>query len=320
MAVTIKKKALTLVTLVEKVFHPDTMLEGVYTKAKTLQEAGYVLSTTPTTFTITKDGMIYSSVAVKMDTVTLAMQGKVGTTVLSIVRQKVTDLIGTAFAKAEGDKVVENALGVANMTPLQAAKDPAVKIAVLDAVYKNGGISKIEGIKVCRNLTGLTLKEAKDLTEAWMNETGGDSIVDVIHKLGKFSVEVPQFESPIVDSISLREATKLHQPVHGTTSGAVYHVIALSADVKVAVRIKESNEVAIRVEIIPPNSTEAASQIRTKLTAAGMEKKTAGHYSLHLEPEDFSMVTRSIGSTLFSTGIPFDMVSTQLESLKGVGK
>ena len=120
--------------------------------------------------------------------------------------------------------------------------------------------------------------------------------------------------------VPLKEAQKLNQPVGGTSGGSIYHVIAIGGTCVVAARIKSNNEIAIRAEItVPANSTDG-QKAKSGLRFAGLEQKPAGHFSLHLDPEDFAMVKRSIGSTLMAMSIPFWGVSTDLHVLQGVGK
>ena len=120
--------------------------------------------------------------------------------------------------------------------------------------------------------------------------------------------------------VPLKEASKLNQPVCGTSGGSIYHVIAIGKDCVVAARIRANNEIAIRAEIIPHHATTEAQKVKSGLLFAGLDKKNGGHYSLHLDPEDFAMVKRSIGSTIMAMSIPFWGVSTDLNAIQGAGK
>jgi large subunit ribosomal protein L7/L12 len=72
---------------------------------------------------------------------------------------------------AELVKVLEERFGV-SATPVMAAAPAAAGAAAaeektaFDVVLKDGGQSKIQVIKVVREITGLGLKEAKDLVDA----------------------------------------------------------------------------------------------------------------------------------------------------------
>ena len=68
---------------------------------------------------------------------------------------------------AELVKVLEERFGV-SATPVMAAAPAAAaeEKTAFDVVLKDGGQSKIQVIKVVREITGLGLKEAKDLVDA----------------------------------------------------------------------------------------------------------------------------------------------------------
>lgn len=72
---------------------------------------------------------------------------------------------------AELVKVLEERFGV-SATPVMAAAAPAAAGAVaeektsFDVILKEGGQAKIQVIKAVREITGLGLKEAKDLVDA----------------------------------------------------------------------------------------------------------------------------------------------------------
>jgi large subunit ribosomal protein L7/L12 len=71
---------------------------------------------------------------------------------------------------AELVKVLEERFGV-SATPVMAAAAPAAAATAeektaFDVILKDGGQAKIQVIKVVRELTGLGLKEAKDLVDA----------------------------------------------------------------------------------------------------------------------------------------------------------
>ena len=68
-------------------------------------------------------------------------------------------------------KALENRFGVTAATPVAAAAVPGAAAAVVeeqtefDVILTGFGTNKIQVIKVVRELTGLGLKEAKDLVE-----------------------------------------------------------------------------------------------------------------------------------------------------------
>lgn len=133
--------------------------------------------------------------------------------------------------------------------------------------------------------------------------------------VGNDGYVVTSIQTPLVD---LKKATQLHQPVKGTSNTSRYHVVALSSDIKVAVRIKNDFEIAIRAVCMHAPQSKKGKVAKKALLGAGLCKKTGGHYSLHLEPETLDMAVRSIGSTLFSID-SFPQMSGNLKILVGVG-
>jgi len=133
--------------------------------------------------------------------------------------------------------------------------------------------------------------------------------------LGKAEYSVVSQVSPVV---ALKDATQLHQSVRGTSSTSRYHVIALSSDIKVAVRIKDDFEISIRAICMHAPQSKKGQKAKLALLGAGLDKKKGGHYSLHLEPDSLDMAVRSIGSTLFSID-SFPQMSGNLKILVGLG-
>jgi hypothetical protein len=172
----------------------------------------------------------------------------------------------------------------------------SVQSQVMDVYNKEG--NKVSAIKKLRELTGISLKEAKNTVESWIPD----------------SVPVNLQASPV----PLKDAQQLNQPVCGTSGGSIYHVIAIGPSCVVAARIRQDNSVALRAEILCKGSK--ALEARSGLKFAGLDQKPAGHFSLHLEPADFGMVKRTIGSTLMAMSIPFSGVTTDLHPLHGLGK
>lgn len=338
MAVVIKKKALTITSLVTRLFDSEDMsIVDLMKKAEELEATGHSLLVSPTTFSIAAAGNanVLSYVPLKNETVALAMKKQVGHTVKVVIKGKVIDLINTSYQKFLDMNLV---ISVTNHTPV---KPTALECyyAVMQKYHANGGGNKVAAIKELRNLMGIkfvSLKEAKDQVEAWI--ASEDAAAGELPIAGEGHPETHDFTKVMEDMkltqqtvynveldlkaapVLLRSATKLNQPVCGTSGGSIYHVIAIGADCVVAARIRANNEIAIRAEILAhPNST-AGQNAKSGLIFAGLDKKNGGHYSLHLDPEDFAMVKRSIGSTIMAMSIPFWGVSTNLHLLQGVGK
>lgn len=324
MAVTIKKKALTLTSLVTRLFETDEAAVELQ-KAQEMEMLGCSLLVSPTTFSVAASGNahVLGKVSLKSETVTLCIKGKLGLSVRNMIKAKVKDLINNSF-----QKYLDMGL-IASVTKPAPVKPTAYNCydEVMQAYNTSGNGNKVAAIKKLRELMGNSLKEAKDQVEAWLDTgvnitpektpgTPPKMNVDEIklQQQTTYPVELDLNASPV----HMKNATKLNQPVTGTSGGSIYHVIAIGDNCVVAVRIKGNNEIAIRAEVT--GSGDGALKAASGLKFSGLEKKPAGHWSLHLDPEDFAMVKRSIGSTIMAMSIPFWGVNTDLHSLQGVGK
>ena len=105
----------------------------------------------------------------------------------------VDDLSGlTVLEAAELAKLLEEKWGVSAAAPAAAAAGPAAAAAApveekteFDVILKAAGDKKINVIKEVRAITGLGLKEAKDLVEAAPKEVKADVSKDEAEKLKK---------------------------------------------------------------------------------------------------------------------------------------
>lgn len=88
---------------------------------------------------------------------------------LNDIIEKVGTLTVTELAELV--KAMETKFGISAAMPVAAgagaaASEPAEEKSAWDVVVKEGGGQKIQVIKVLREVTGLGLKEAKDLVDA----------------------------------------------------------------------------------------------------------------------------------------------------------
>ena len=92
---------------------------------------------------------------------------------MSLSNEQIVDAIAekTLMEVMELVKAIEDKFGVSAAAPVMAA-GPAAAAAVVEeqtefnVILKSAGDKKVEVIKAVRAITGLGLKEAKDLTEA----------------------------------------------------------------------------------------------------------------------------------------------------------
>jgi large subunit ribosomal protein L7/L12 len=110
------------------------------------------------------------------------------------LEQLVTDLSGlTVIEAAELSKMLEEKWGVSAAAPVAMAAAPAAGAAAAPAAEKteftvlltDAGDKKINVIKEVRAITGLGLKEAKDLVEGAPKEVKADVSKDEAAKIKK---------------------------------------------------------------------------------------------------------------------------------------
>jgi len=112
---------------------------------------------------------------------------------MSKIEQLVEDLSGlTVLEAADLAKLLEEKWGVSAAAPVAAAAGPAAAAAAPAAekteftvVLTDAGDKKINVIKEVRAITGLGLKEAKDLVEAAPKEVKADVSKDEAAKIKK---------------------------------------------------------------------------------------------------------------------------------------
>ena len=93
---------------------------------------------------------------------------------MSLSNEQIVDSIATKtlMEVMELVKAIEDKFGVSAAAPVMAAAGPAAAAAPVEeqtefnVILKSAGDKKVEVIKAVRAITGLGLKEAKDLTEA----------------------------------------------------------------------------------------------------------------------------------------------------------
>lgn len=103
---------------------------------------------------------------------------------------------------------------------------------------------------------------------------------------------------------TMLKATKLYQPVRGTSSGSRYFIIAISKAIRVAARWKQASNsegLALRVEgsgLSNPYTVKMLEQI-------GLDKKSEIHMSAHLTVTSDIEARKAIGALLFAINEPW---------------
>ena len=134
-----------------------------------------------------------------------------------------------------------------------------------------------------------------------------NSAPNLTQTMGFSSLPKGTTPEPVPTVIHLKDANALGQKVHGTSTGSVYHCIAVGEHVRVAARLSKGGSVSIRAEW-PVGQPEAVKAELKKLEEAGVQMK--GHYgSIHFDAADVPL-SRVIGAFLLGTGIQWKNVVT----------
>src|SRR5450432_1566151 len=105
---------------------------------------------------------------------------------MSKIEKLVEDLSGlTVLEAADLAKLLEEKWGVSAAAPAAAAAAPAAEKTEFTVILTEAGDKKINVIKEVRAITGLGLKEAKDLVEAAPKEVKADVNKDEAAKIKK---------------------------------------------------------------------------------------------------------------------------------------
>jgi hypothetical protein len=112
-------------------------------------------------------------------------------------------------------------------------------------------------------------------------------------------------------AVKLRDATKLYQPVSGSSAGSRYYVVAGNNDIRVAARLKGK---ALSVRIEGPNFVNAKKAI----AGVGFQVNEASAYaSMHLNVEDDVLAAKTVGALLMGLGVQFDTALPNVQTIRG---
>jgi hypothetical protein len=136
---------------------------------------------------------------------------------------------------------------------------------------------------------------AKEVKEMQIHETG-------VTKVPKGTFDVSKLLT--APTVTMMKATKLYQPVKGTSAGSRYFMIAIGPALRVAVRWKtgpSTESLALRVEgsgLGNPYTVKMLEQI-------GLDTKSATHMSAHLTAANDIEARKALGALLFAINEPW---------------
>lgn len=210
-----------------------------------------------------------------------------GSQVIALARKDMAGLVDELFAELVKNKVQMPNVFVGLDVAAKVAENPEAKVSLGDLLPKKAGVK---------------VPDVKAFTEA--SQPAGVPLT-------KAAAYDPAYANINDTPIKLATASKLLQPVKGTSLGVVYYTIALSDNLRLAVRKISSpaNRVSFRVE------GTATPAEKVKLQEAGMIQST-GYWSMHLECEDVSMA-RVVGAFLMGLGINFNQQVVKFDDIPG---
>ena len=230
----------------------------------------------PGSFHIKAAGKVFGSVTVKGQAITLAKNGTLGPASKESLKYQFEQGLKLALQAAPSTTFV----------------DPMPKVDVsVPEVYKQAQ----------------TLYDSSDILSEIKT---GPSLSEVKKQFGEHSAEVGMHLPPC----SLLDAAKLYQPVHGTSSGSVYVVVALLEGLNLAARFM-SGKLSLRAE------GPALKGYIGALSDVGFSHKVKDHYaSVHFDIQDDGLLLKTFGAVLGRLG--FDKLTAQADLLKikGMGK
>lgn len=339
MPVHIKKKSLTLMSVVKQLFTAEQTQGGIGHDAFALENAGAILVTTPSKLLIQIDDghnmVTLAGTQIKLDTLELTLKGQVGGAAKASLKAKLETVYSLASKELMNIQFKNPPIIGNTKEKIYFQADHPEVFAQTMAKYEEAG-GKVAAIKLFRKLTGYDLKTSKDQVEAWISWEGQNkpTVGAVLVKKDEavtFTIKgLDETKKPWkmkdgsdpdaeVTLVRAKEAKYIHQPVKGTSSDSVYHVIGIGPELVVAARIRKDFDTAIRVELKNPDSNEG-QLLKHRLSTAGFATKHQGHFSLHLEPDSEAMAQKCVGAMLFSLGKDVQEVSLRVDQIIGAGK
>ncbi len=113
-------------------------------------------------------------------------------------------------------------------------------------------------------------------------------------------------------TIKLRDATKLYQPVRGTTGGSRYFLMGANEDLRVAARYK-GNTLSVRVE--GPKLQDYMSVLQD----IGFGKAGDDYVSIHVVCPTDMLAAKALGAILLGIGVPMLTPFPDLKVITGQG-
>jgi hypothetical protein len=265
------------------------------------ESLGWKLALTDKEISLSKDSVTHA-VPVSLAALQAANAGKLLPKDQAALESEVSALLAKACMTTGIDyAVVPQATTIDELPPLAVGANGGVTFTKPKPkqVWKyDPTISVIDNIKACRAITGLSLKEAKDTVEA--EKFAYDATLTAgLHAAKAKGIQVLKAETvvspvglwPLFDlnklktavTAKLRDASKMYQPVRGTSAGSRYFVVGGNPDLRIAARLQDGT-LSIRIE------GPAWKKHQSSLQGVG--------FDMHLDAKDYASVHLSVGDNM----------------------
>lgn len=233
-----------------------------------------IVAVTGCTFLIKHGGLTYGTVVIKAQTITLAEAGKLGPNSLQAIKFGFENAINKALSSL-----------TASDSPIESAPMDKPSVSVTVKPDDVQGVSALPSTKPPSAVKKTTTKSSSD-----------SAILGIM-------------DSACID---LKDATKLFQPVHGTSSGSRYYVAALLQGGAIALR-KDGTKLSVRI-ICPSLSSAGIS----RLGEVGLTAKS-GYYSCHYDipATDKLLAHKTVGAIFGALGFSLIREIASLEPIIG---
>lgn len=284
MPITIKTKADNASSVLAKLGVPAGLISD-------MQTAKVVCAIENGGFQFTPEGQKapVTTVPVKLTQMQQLLAGKLGQSVQDLMKSQLSDAIVKAVATVGMEAVQAKPGGTLDKLK-QGVKDAGEASAIAAEAMK-GLHAPLSDI--AKNV-GLDLGKDKDT-----------SVVIPVTK------DWPLFDIAKIKTaatVQLRDATKMYQPVKGTSGGSRYFMVAANKDVRVGCRYRDDT-LSVRIE------GEGWGKYAKKLSDCGFDNvdPKKQYASLHLSVANKVVAAKALGAILLGMGIPLETPLPDIE-------
>jgi len=235
-----------------------------------------------------------SSVSIKTGAVSLALKGELGPASTQAIGYKLSKAINTALAKVE--KIVDK-IEV-------EAEDIQAEAEMESSAFKEIGEMKLE------DLSEDVMKKAAESLQSEVDKAAAD-VLEMAEEIEKTKASVSEFQSG--KPLKLEDANLMYQPVKGSSTKSIYHVVAMTTDLRIAARY-QGGSLSIRAEGNLDKFKE-----RLKEGGFSMGNIGKGYVSVHLTIADQLLAKRTLSAILAGMGVAFATPIPVLDTIIGKG-